>query len=614
LLWVIESHVDAQLIPLQLVDFHPMEFAVIEELVRRHLADAAGRSIVPTGVARSFYLDIAERIVRRLVPFIRSDGRVEEPTGGGGYHYNSRMALAICQLVQQGRCADLLEQGLRVLEVALEDFVGKRTEDARTCGEFYPRDLALALACIQDRLAPEQRKQWADRLGSYRTETHYTNPEVRQVNSGMYLLTGEQMLTALGLRHEEDFVDDLLAQQAAQFNELGMYRDPNCPMTYDFAVRQNAVMLLTFGRYQGRFRQALEEHLRRGALTQLFTQSVLGEAPFGGRSNQFHHVEGMLCCTAEFAAGQYRAAGMPALAQVMKRAARLAALSTARWQLRQPEYYHLKNMFPWSSRHGCESYAGVAVYALLSANLFALAASLADDTIGEAVAPCESGGFVLELPGEFHRIFAAAAGISVQLDTAGQPGYDPTGLGRIHARGLAAEHVLSCGFVAEPSYAGAESAKGLAAAIGAVWADGAQSLAAAKPRATRLEIEAQHPNHVRFAVHYEIENDGQSLPLVETCDLQPNRFRLAVFCPGRPASISIPLLLTNGRDVSRICQGECKVQVEYGGAAYEVRSDPDHPAIWRRLNLRLPNRNGIYDLLRIDSETERLELEWSFAP
>ena len=32
--------------------------------------------------------------------------------------------------------------------------------------------------------------------------------------------------------------------------------------------------------------------IRRGALTQLFLQSPTGEVPFGGRSNQFHHLDG----------------------------------------------------------------------------------------------------------------------------------------------------------------------------------------------------------------------------------------------------------------------------------------------------------------------------------
>ena len=65
-----------------------------------------------------------------------------------------------------------------------------------------------------------------------------------------------------------------------------MYRDPNEPMLYDFVTRLQLAVSLYYG-YDGESRESLEQMLLKSADITLDMQSVTGEIPFGGRSNQF---------------------------------------------------------------------------------------------------------------------------------------------------------------------------------------------------------------------------------------------------------------------------------------------------------------------------------------
>jgi len=56
-----------------------------------------------------------------------------------------------------------------------------------------------------------------------------------------------------------------------------------------------------------------------------------------------------------------------------------------------------------------------------------------NESIQEAAAPADVGGFVFYLP-EFHKIFANANGLYIELETAADTHYDSTGLTRFHVR------------------------------------------------------------------------------------------------------------------------------------------------------------------------------------
>lgn len=78
-----------------------------------------------------------------------------------------------------------------------------------------------------------------------------------------------------------------------------MYRDPNEPMVYDYVTRLQLAVALYFG-YDGESKKALEEELLKSAEITLNMQSVTGEIPFGGRSNQFLHNETAYAALCEY--------------------------------------------------------------------------------------------------------------------------------------------------------------------------------------------------------------------------------------------------------------------------------------------------------------------------
>lgn len=581
-----------------------------EDRFREYLKGLSGVPTEPTGCDRSLYLDLAERIVREAVKWQDESGRIIDPNLKVEWnHCSPRYASSVGPLIRAGRCVDLLDSCVRNIDAGIHDLVEGRCK----APDFTPRDLCLAIECIQDRVGGRQVTEWRRLLGSYDPQKVYTcvtskkKPEDMH-NFGLYNLTGEQMKRHMGAADNAAFIEEHLAIQCRRFSSLGMYRDPGCPMTYDLTDRQNLVLLMNHG-YDGAHRPFLDEMLRRGGLTQLFYQSTTGEAPFGGRSNQFHHMEAMFACNAEFEASRYARIGSRCVAGVFKRAARRAALSTKRWILDTMPFRHVKNMFAPDTLHGCDSYGHYAVYSLLASNLFAYAALIADDSIPECAAPCDVGGYALPINDGFHRVFASCGPIHVAIDTCGQPGYDATGLCRLHHRAKPSELALSLGIVSKPHYTVTEPAHSACVAIGPIWrqaAAGSASLADSQPLSASTEIIEEGRTRVAFRITYAL-----SSPVTEEYLLTPDALDLTVTAPHAPTAITVPLVLTDGQAVSEIQNRGDGFMVSYRDA--RLRAQALEPAArYARAGVRAPNRNGVYDVGLIETGEHKLTVRLSF--
>lgn len=233
----------------------------------------------------------------------------------------------------------------------------------------------------------------------------------------------------------------------------------------------------------------------------MLMQSVTGQAPFGGRSNQFHIQEGMIACICEMQASRLAATGEAVLAGAFKRAARRAALVVARWVMGMEPFRQTKSGFVPHLRHGIDSGGEYSSYGLLAASLFATAWHLADESIGEALTPAEQGGFVLSIWPEFHKLFASCAGYHVQTDTRADLAKDATGLGRLHRLGAPPELALSMPVAARPGYALSTPEPGRHLAIGPVWrgnAGQACRLAALSNEIRHARCEVTEQGHSRL--------------------------------------------------------------------------------------------------------------------
>ncbi len=367
-------------------------------------------------------------------------------------------------------------------------------------------------------------------------------------------------------------------------------------MTYDLTVRQGLAWML-FNGYRGPHYELLDELVRRGALTTLCYLSPTGEAPYGGRSNQFHHMEAMIACFCEYQASCYAQKGDDLLAGAFKRQARLCAQATRPWIQDTDNWWHIKNRFDPQAEHGWQDYATVTAYGLLAANLFCVAYLMANDSIEEGATPGDVGGYVFELESDFHRIFATCQGTHLQIDTRGQAGYDATGLGRFHRRNAPTYLGLSSSFVPEPLYKLSDAVPARNIAIGPGWlgqdskwihlADCAKLI-----QSTKVEVITENSSTLEFTVTYEL---GDGISIREQYALTGGEVVIRATVTPTPEAIcvTVPLFETDGRVQSNIEQEDGTIAV----VAEEGRYVAEAPLMDLRItDERAANYNGIYRL------------------
>lgn len=206
-------------------------------------------------------------------------------------------------------------------------------------------------------------------------------------------------------------------------------------MVYDLVTRALLVMLLTFG-YRGQHYAEIEQNLEKAGLMTLRMQSVTGEIPYGGRSAQFLHNEPHLCILLEHEAKRYAARGDHATAATFKAGVR-RALDNIAYYLGKTPIRHIKNAFPTESRYGCEDYAYFDKYMITNASFLYAAYLVCDDRI-KAAAEDDRSSLAFTTSHYFHKIFARHGDYFLEFDTAADPSYDTSGLGRVHRRGAPA--------------------------------------------------------------------------------------------------------------------------------------------------------------------------------
>lgn len=552
----------------------------------------------PTGITRDFYLDLAERIVRTAMAWQSEDGLIIDPTTGDEpATATARFVGALGLLIGAGRCSDLLAVCTRSMDCCCEALATGLSKGQPTRGpEFFTKELVFAYRALKGKVSSARCRQWTDWLTGYDPWQTYSSVRDRAThNWPVYAITGEFLKQVEGLGDARGFAEDLLADQRPNFTEFGMYRDPNDPITYDLTVRQQLGLMLFHG-YEGRHKDWVNDVVRKGGLATLLSQSVTGQAPFGGRSSQFHIQEGMIACICEMEARRYADLGKGAVAGAFKRAARRAALSTTRWILEMSPFRATKQGFAPALRHGVDS-GEYSSYGLLAASLFATAWHLAEEDIAECLTPAETGGFVLNLWPAFHKVFASCGGYHVEIDTRADLNKDATGLGRLHRLGAPPELALSMPISVNPGYTLATGHPQHALALGPAWEDpsGKQWRLAqfsAEIVEVNVNVMCEDSQHVEFEVIYEGDLGGVTR-VVEHYALGEDGWHYTANLFPVPASqwLSIPLLQTDGESPAnfRVWPGGFEVSctnhvytVNREGAGAEVAAG------------HFANRNGIY--------------------
>jgi hypothetical protein len=544
------------------------ELAGLVERFRKHqLARPLGWRATP--LTRDAYLDLAGGIARAFAAQQDARGAIIDPFEGRERQYATpAFALAAARPALARNQRDLLEQAMKAMDAATADLASGKAADGHA--DFYTLLLMQAERELAGRAAPARLAAWRAALAAIvPKETYQVQPDQPALsNWNLVAASGEWLRRRAGLSPDAAWVEASLARQLPLFTTNGMYRDPGDPLPYDLFARLHAGVLIEEG-YAGAHAGQLSELLDRGAWSSLLMQSPHGEVPTGGRSSLHQWNEAAQVAVFEMAARRQVLRGDHAGAGAFKRAARLAFASLRRWVRPTGDLWIVKNRFEPAQRHGYEPYSFHSQYNLLAAAHLVVAYLAAEDRIPERPCPAELGGFAFALWPAFHKVFLNASGHYVEMDTAGDPRYNPSGIVRIHHHEVEPQ-ILSDGVAPACGYqVPRPPARGLA--LGPAWQDheGRWHDLAGHGADSRMEVAltVSHasPERVECDVIWRGALRGGATAVRQSLFLTPASLTLTTAVEGEIANLRlhVPLLLTDGRG---------RYAVEVSGRRASVRS------------------------------------------
>lgn len=364
-------------------------------------------------------------------------------------HGFPRLTANIGILIAYGRRKELLSRFISMMDLCVEQITSVKAQN-----EFSVHEMMYCLMALEASGAIDTGRieQWKN---TFRRDIIYnrfvTSPEQREHNWACFTAVSEYMRQYMGLCSRHEFIDLQIQSQLFWLDENGMYKDDpeKPPLVYDLVVRCLFCLLLHFG-YNGKYKQALDDCLRKTGLLTLRMQSTTGEVPFGGRSNQFLHNEAHCAVVLEYEANRYYKEGNQKLASMFRYGADLA-LAKIRSGLETRPIYHIKNRFPTEGRYGCEKYAYFDKYMITAASYLNMAMMICNDSIPSAA--FDFSPDIFSLSKDFHKTFLRAGDYFAEIETDADPRYDAGGIGRVHRRGAPSAICLSMPGTKTPNYA-----------------------------------------------------------------------------------------------------------------------------------------------------------------
>lgn len=584
----------------------------LEDRVEQALEQNPGINWHPTGMGRDHYLDRMEVILTAAKDWQNAEGAMIDPVYGKEWgQTTSRFASSGAVLLYFGRLPELTPYVYRAM-----DWVCSRLpRGLMDAPDFQTREIMTAYLCLKDQAPAADLERWAAGIRAIEPEKiyHVVSPSGEKIetlhNWNLYLCAGEVMRQQEGLGPEDGFLwgEQLFhkyvpVQLRHHFTAYGMYRDPADPITYDIQSRLQLATALAYG-YHGELSPTIAEILRRGALTTLLFLTPDGLVPFGGRSDQFLFREIAAAVLCELEARRYYPSH-PALAGAFKRQAHRSTQAIDRWLVEMHPHRHLKQGFDPLENWGTDRYGYYSVYSLLASSLLGLAALFADDTIPEAPCPSEIGGFTFPLQPAFHKIFSNCQNTYLEIDTAADLRFNATGLGSFQRRGVPTETALAMPFSAAPGFNLKQAyIPAQPCAIGPAWMTGGQWRLLAE-LSENLECELKMLNGTHDEQHFQVLYNTPEEQITETYRLHAGEVQIQASVRQAGGSVErirflVPVLLTDGSSEACIQLEPGLLALEYLGARYRVRFDPQLKA--RLDDRKMGNRNGIYQTLILEA-------------
>ncbi|MGC4033892.1 MAG: hypothetical protein QM754_19600 [Tepidisphaeraceae bacterium] len=515
-----------------------------------------------TGVDRSAYLKLIAGNVDYFKTCQNAAGAIIDPVSKGERQYSTpAFAAAAGLLVKEAGRTDLTEPATRTLTCALTALVNKKAADNHA--DFYIPLLMHAYRFMKDVVPPEQKSAWEtlfkkiDHASTYRADLRGMNWNI--VSSSGELLRRHDGLVADDKKDAQfAYLEECLAGHMKTLTPIGLFEDPGSPLAYDAFSRLWLEDVYADNAYEGKLKDQIGTFLRTGGLSTLLMLSPTGEWPVGGRSGMHQWTDAEALAICEINAVQWKKAGRDDVAGAFKRAAHLAYQSMARWQRPSGELFIIKNRAEPAKRLAYEGYSNHSQYNLLPMAMLAIAYSRADETIVEKPTPSEIGGYVFDARPTFHKIFAAAAGYYAEIDTAGDPHYNATGLQRVHRAGVTMPALTDSS--ANDRGFGDKKGPKAGLALGLAWNPGDDKTKwlgladfaheGGKPvAAADLSVDSATSDKAAFTVIYKLGGkDGDGKTVTEQYALSSNGVELTAKASGitGPLAVRWPVLVNDG--------------------------------------------------------------------
>jgi len=369
-------------------------------------------------------------------------------------HGFPRLTANIGILIAYGKRRDLTD-----LFIKMMDFCCENIPKVKAANDFSVREIIASINALEktDFIDKNKINEWNKNLAAIIPETCYNavakSEEDKVNNWAIFSAVSEYFRTKKGLCDTSNFIDTQLSSQFKRIDEENMYMDNeesdvHQPFVYDLVPR-GLFSLLLFEGYRGKYYEKIDNILRYAGLNTLKMQSVTGELPFGGRSNQFLHNEAWLAAIFEYEAIRYKKEGDLKLASIFKKHANKAIKVIEYW-LSETPISHIKNKFPIDTQFGCENYAYFNKYMITTASFLYAALSICDESIEECEEEITSASYLTSY--HFHKLFVKKHGYALEFDLNADPHYEANGLGRVHKEGAPSAICISMPCAEKPEY------------------------------------------------------------------------------------------------------------------------------------------------------------------
>lgn len=406
---------------------------------------------------KEIYLDLMEKVVSAYDDAMIKKYTEDVMQNGLREHGYPRLVANLGILIAHGRKTEYSQEFCKMMDLCCNEIPSARLKYGYNVGnDFSVREIVMCLLELEKAKVfdNEITDRWRKKLSSIKLFEVYSAiaavPPLPKNNWSAMSAASEQLRKYAGIGDESAFVENQIKSQLMSFDENGMYRDPNEPMVYDIVTRLELAVILYFG-FDGESRSKLENELLKSADITLDMQSVTGEIPFGGRSNQFLHNEATFAALCEFYADFFKKRNELNKAGQFKSAAKVAVDSIIPW-LKEESMHHIKNYYDIYSKFGCEDYAYFDKYMITTASCLYQAYVMADDEIDEVDCPAISKNCICQTSEHFHKVMCRYNEYFVEFEMNADEHYDASGLGRIHKKGAPSAICIAVPFCKKPSY------------------------------------------------------------------------------------------------------------------------------------------------------------------